>query len=392
MPTPAAPLPETVPETLADAPSPAYAAGPAAAPATPDTDQGQSEAPRRPDPRTLLQVAEGIKHLEPEQLNRLTVAFDTWAAAGRDVRTRRSRQRMRLVFLLLRFTGARLGEVLALDETRDLDPAHSVVLLSQGTERREVALPAFLVEQVRSAQASDNLGAARGQLLHLDQGFVRRKFLEQAAASGLPRELLNPRVLRASRAIELLRGGLPLRAVQAMLGHATAAMTASYVTVREADLHHVARHYILRETSLKTSARNTFVGEVTTVRHGDILSEVEVTTAADTVLAAIITNESMEHLGIVPGKTVTAMVKAPWVLVEAPTAGAPGQPARRNHFVARIGEVRQGEVASEIMARTGDGALLCALLSSRSWQELGLAVGDLAVFRFKTFSVILNTA
>ncbi len=129
---------------------------------------------------------------------------------------------MRLVYLMLRHSGAKLGEVLSLDERADLDPSQSTVAF-RGTEDKEaprrVVVPQTFLEEVERFAASPANRALRGELFHLDPGFVRRKLYEQARRAGLPVNRVSPTTLRHSRAVEMLRGGVPLPVVQVMLDH-----------------------------------------------------------------------------------------------------------------------------------------------------------------------------
>lgn len=68
---------------------------------------------------------------------------------------------------------------------------------------------------------------------------------------------------------------------------------------------------------MKISARNVFKGKVKAVHVGAVNSEVVVTLAGGEEIVAIITKDSAEHLGLVPGKEVQAVVKAPDVLIMA---------------------------------------------------------------------------
>ncbi len=65
---------------------------------------------------------DGNRCLDTVQLTRLEEAFRQWleAAARPDVRL--SRKRIVLIFLLIRYTGAKLNEVLALNPFQDLAP------------------------------------------------------------------------------------------------------------------------------------------------------------------------------------------------------------------------------------------------------------------------------
>ncbi len=70
-------------------------------------------------------VQEEIYHLTEDELNRLTFEFQKWFDEKRSI----VRGRYWLIFLLLRYTGARISEVLNIDETRNIDFRASTVRL-----------------------------------------------------------------------------------------------------------------------------------------------------------------------------------------------------------------------------------------------------------------------
>ncbi|WP_022662655.1 site-specific integrase [Paucidesulfovibrio longus] len=63
-----------------------------------------------------------IKYLMPGELDALTTAFQDWFDASRNAGKQRSMHgRYCIVYLMLRFTGARQGEVVRLDDAKDID-------------------------------------------------------------------------------------------------------------------------------------------------------------------------------------------------------------------------------------------------------------------------------
>lgn len=73
-----------------------------------------------------LSIKEGeIYHLTEDELNKLTSIFQQWFEEKRSI----VRARYWLVFLFLRYTGARISEVLNINETRDIDFRNSTVRL-----------------------------------------------------------------------------------------------------------------------------------------------------------------------------------------------------------------------------------------------------------------------
>jgi molybdate transport system regulatory protein len=232
-----------------------------------------------------------------------------------------------------------------------------------------------------------------GTVFQLDQGYVRRKFSEPAKAIGLPKDLGNPRVLRHSRAIELLRSGAPLQVVQNLLGHFTINLTAHYCDFSEEDLKKLLQYYIQKEMRMKTSARNSFTGKVTAIRTGQVLSEVDLVTPGGHHLVSVITNESLQNLGLAPGSIATAIIKAPWIIIPwiiiEKDAGTTKTSAR-NRFRGKITKINAGKIVAEVIASLDDGTSMVTLITVPSLANLDLKVGDTAWFLCKAFSVILN--
>jgi molybdate transport system regulatory protein len=336
-------------------------------------------------------VPADIKYLDAEQLEAFTESFRAWYRKAPRPDLRRARGRVWLVYLALRYAGARLGEVLAIDERRDIDFDRSLVKFwANGSRRgqplREVKLPEGAMAEI--AAYLKEAGEIAGTVFQLDQSYVRRKFSERAQAMGLPRELGNPRVLRHSRAIELLRSGAPLQVVQNLLGHSSINLTAHYCDFSEEDLKRLVQYYLQKEIRMKTSARNSFTGKVADIKTGKILSEVKLVTPSGYKLVSVITNESLHNLGLAPGSIVTAIVKAPWIIIE--TEADSTKTSARNRFRGTITKINAGEIVAEVIAALNDGTNMVTLITVPSLANLNLQVGDRAWFLFKAFSVILN--
>lgn len=336
-------------------------------------------------------VPRDIKYLDSKQLEALTESFRGWYRQAARPDIRRARGRVWLVYLALRYTGARLGEVLAIDDRSDIDVDHAVVKFWTDAQRigepvREVKLPE--AEMAEIGAYLEDAEEMRGTVFQLDQGYVRRKFYERAKAIDLPRELGNPRVLRHSRAIELLRSGAPLHVVQNLLGHSSINLTAHYCDFSEEDLKRLVQYYLQKELRMKTSARNSFTGKVADIKTGDILSEVELVTPSGYKLVSVITNASLHNLGLAQGAIATAIVKAPWIIIEKEADST--KTSARNRFRGIIMKINAGKIVAEVIASLDDGTSMVTLITVPSLANLNLQVGDSAWFLFKAFSVILN--
>jgi molybdate transport system regulatory protein len=320
------------------------------------------------------------------QLNRLEQALREWADSPRRPDLALPRRRVLLIFLLIRYTGARLSEVLGLDLKADLDFETHTVRFRKGA--RDVQLPQGVSAQIRNALESLPARNAGTGTLKLDPGHVRRKFYERAEAIGLRRELGAPEVIRRSRAVELLQGDVPLPVVQKILGHSTPGLAASYVKFSEEEMRRAETFFIDRENRRKTSARNAFFGKIETIRKGDVQAWVEIATPGGHHIRTIITNHSLERLGLKRGGLVAAEVKAPWVTIHRSAEG-PASSAD-NVLAAAVERIVRGTVASEIVTRIADGTEICAIVTQQSLEKLFLKPADKVWVAFNAFTVVLH--
>lgn len=346
------------------------------------------------DPSTLFVVPEGVRHLSAEQARLLEQAFDAWSGKARRGDSLRSRRRLRLIFLLLRHTGARLGEILSLDDRSDLDTARRLAFLGRPEARRQAPLPRELCRELAAFLDGPLAVGLRGKAFHADPGYVRRIFYARARECGVPRELATPRVLRNTRAVELLRSGVPLAAVRDILGQSSTDLTAVFQHYPSGDVTSLVRRLATRDKPLRTSARNAFAGHVARVATDGLMAEVAMDTVWGGELCALITMESLESLGLEPGAPLAASIKAPLVNVRRMGDDPPG--SARNVLRAVITGVRSTEVLAEISGRvvSDEGVEndieVCALVSAATASELALEPGQEAEFFFKALSVVLN--
>lgn len=343
------------------------------------------------DARALAE-SEGVSRaLDTEQLSGLTSSFAAWQAKADTPTQRRSRTRIWLAYLLLRYGGLRLGEALALDDRKDFNLLKSQVIVN-GPPARSVQMPPDTMREISAFLDEPMFYSLRGEVLRIDPGYLRRKFYERADLAGLPRELVNPRVLRHSRAIELLNGGVPLKAVQLFLGQAGRGQSDAFGVLSPHTGEKIVQEYLNREVKMKTSARNVFMGKVSRLAHDGLLAEVELTTLSGLKIVAVITAESFENLGIAEGNVVTASVKAPWVVLSEPPAphDQGGRSSARNKFPGKVASVKRGGIASEVLVDLYEGSKVCALITGDSVERLRLEPGSETVVMFKAFSVILN--
>jgi len=331
--------------------------------------------------------------LDTLQMNRLEQSFRSWADGAPRADVRLSRRRILLIFLLIRYTGGKLNEVLALNPFKDVDVNHHLVFLGRAEKKngrlpREVQIPEVLSEEIKSSLDAPAFKKYLGNFFKVDPGHVRRKFYERAIDSGLSPSMGSPESIRRSRAIELMQSNMPLPVVQKMLGHSTLNMTASYVNFSDADMRQVAKHFIEKESHRKTSARNSFFGKISSIKKGDIQAKVEMITLSGDIVTTIITRDSLLRLGLKTGSLITAEVKAPWVILHK--SDREPESTAENRFAGNIVRINKGETTTEYVVRITDGTELCSIVSTENACLMGFKEDDQVWGIFNSFAVVLH--
>lgn len=332
------------------------------------------------------------RYLDAGQLHTLEESFRGWAKTPKRSDVRLSRQRILIIFLLIRYTGAKLNEVLSLHPAKDIDCSHNQISFQaekeeSGAAARKVHISEHLANELQEVLQLQEC-APLLKSLDVDPAFVRRKFYERAQECGFDKQLGGPEMIRGARAAELMRGNLPMPAVQEMLGQSTPNLTSAYVTFTPSEIDQVTRLYIEREAKRKTSARNSFFGKIQTIRRGEIQATVTLSTLSGNTITTMITSNSLENLGLSEQQLVTAEVKAPWVILQ----NSAEQPlcSADNALSGVIQSINRGRVSSEYVVKLGDGTTLCAVISSESGQQLDLQEGDNVWALFNCYGVVLH--
>lgn len=328
---------------------------------------------------------DGEQALDVVQLHRLEQAFRVWAMETPRKNVRLARMRILLVFLLIRNTGAKLNEILGMNPFTDIDTANHTLTLPGP---RSVPLSETLSDEIKTVLADPDFRVQINGGFNVDPAFVRRKFYERAEVCGFPKQMGGPEMIRKARAVELLKGNMPLHAVQALLGHARPNQASSYVHFSTDEIGEVTRLYMQREASRKTSARNAFFCKINRIVTGDIQAQVDLLTVEGQSLSTVITTDSLTALGLTKGSLVTAEVKAPWIDLykgdDEPRSSA------ENRLQGTITAITKGAVNTEYRIDVSERTVLCAIVSSEANDRLNLTVGDRVWALFNGFAVILN--
>ncbi len=176
-------------------------------------------------------------YLTESQLNNLIATFQSWYDDKSISDTkRRIRGRYWLVFLTLRFTGARISEVINIKH-EDIDFRNAEIRLitlkrhnpKKKGQYRVVPVPSNLTNEI--ANYIVEFPHMRDKVFKVDRSNFNKVFKERCLEAGIPRELAHPHILRHTRAIELSRAGVPVTIVQDLLGHSALTTTAIYLKI-----------------------------------------------------------------------------------------------------------------------------------------------------------------
>jgi integrase len=170
-----------------------------------------------------------ISYLSPDQLDKLTESFLEYYEESE--RYRKARGRLWIVYLFLRYTGARLNEVLGINDTTDIDFRNNEVKIATLKQKKQI----FRIVPIHIKAISELMlylsqyPYMKGKIFKItDRGF-QLGFKNVCQIAKIPLELSHPHILRHTRAIELLRSGVPVTIVKDLLGHSSLNTTAIYL-------------------------------------------------------------------------------------------------------------------------------------------------------------------
>ncbi|HTN48952.1 MAG TPA: TOBE domain-containing protein [Burkholderiaceae bacterium] len=161
-----------------------------------------------------------------------------------------------------------------------------------------------------------------------------------------------------------------------------------FLRVLDAEAFDLSSDFSLtRIVTMKTSARNQFVGKVTAVRMGAVSDEIEIAVPGGPRIVAIVTRDSAQSLGIRTNMTAIALVKSSSVLIATGLDGT--RLSARNQFAGVVRTIQPGAVNSEVTLDLDGGGSVTAIITQDSAKSLGLKPGSRATAFFKASSVIV---
>jgi molybdate transport system regulatory protein len=149
-------------------------------------------------------------------------------------------------------------------------------------------------------------------------------------------------------------------------------------------------HPLLRGVAMRVSARNVYLGTVAWIRKGAVNSEVLLRLKGEDTLCAVVTNASVEGLGLrIDGKAY-GIIKASSVILGRDLHAA--RVSARNVLCGKVERVVDGPVSAEVTLRLPGGNAVTAVITEESGKRLAFSPGDHACALVKASGVILGVA
>ena len=145
----------------------------------------------------------------------------------------------------------------------------------------------------------------------------------------------------------------------------------------------------LRRIEMKISARNVWLGNVSKIEKGAVNSVVTVALKGSDTIVSVITENSVERLGLKPGVEVLTIIKAPSVMVGVDIDRQ--KISARNILEGQVNRIVSGAVNDEVIIDLPGGNTVTSILTSASVKRLGLAPGIKVAAIIKASDVLLAT-
>lgn len=139
---------------------------------------------------------------------------------------------------------------------------------------------------------------------------------------------------------------------------------------------------------MKISARNALAGTVEKVTKGAVNAEVALKLDGGEPVTAIITNSSVDTLGLAAGKPAFAIVKASDVMIGKGLDGA--KLSARNVLAGEVSHVTDGAVNSEVVVSLRGSSEVAASITKASVHRLALMKGDQVSVVIKASNVMIG--
>lgn len=144
---------------------------------------------------------------------------------------------------------------------------------------------------------------------------------------------------------------------------------------------------LLKRMSMKTSARNQFLGKIASVNPGPTTTTVSVALDGGQQITASLATLAAQELQVQTGKEALALVKSSEVVLVTDFGGY--KLSARNQLAGTVSRVQRGAVSTLVGLTLPGGAVVTASVTNDAVDALNLAVGQPATAVFKAYAVML---
>ena len=128
----------------------------------------------------------------------------------------------------------------------------------------------------------------------------------------------------------------------------------------------------IKRLSMQISARNQIIGTIEKISLGAVNAEIQMKLKSGKSIVSIITNSSVENLGLAINDEVIAVIKSSNVLLSTQTNL---KLSARNSLNGNIEEIVIGSVNAEVVVNIGNEDKIVAIVTINSIENMGLKVG-----------------
>ncbi len=158
------------------------------------------------------------------------------------------------------------------------------------------------------------------------------------------------------------------------------------ITKRVGSAHELYK--FIKRISMKVSARNIFAGTISKLTKGAVNSEAVLSLRGGDNLVSIVTNDSVENLGLREGGDVYAIIKSSSILLGKDLD--PAKLSTSNILQGTVMKIMEGAVNTEVVLELSGGNTISAIVTRESAQRLSLSEGERCCAFCKASDVILG--
>lgn len=157
---------------------------------------------------------------------------------------------------------------------------------------------------------------------------------------------------------------------------------------------------MLQRLALRTSARNQFIGQIVSVTARPVDAEVEIAIQGGVRVRAGVTNESVDCLGLRPGRHVWALIKAVAVRIEPATSSASPSASNGssntepglNRLCGQVQRITRSDGPAEVVIALEAGITVRGLIDAERLDPFGISEQTSACALFEPATVIIGVS